>query len=198
MHVYQELTYQSSWLPRWFGFDNESFGQYTKLQDEHGFGVLYSLLTATNRSELASLLTATFKMLFLFGYKQAEELAILRDPTRGTFNRTVSEIFQELIPRIEKQEEYSIRFMKRLGDLQRVGGNIDQVLMAGTDIFKSPRNLVTWMRTRMPYEYKIYRDSSTHSGVPGRAKVRDPVLADAFLVLDLVMYGNDGKLMIKY
>ena len=80
--------------------------------------------------------------------------------------------------------------------LNNVGGNMSLVLTKGTDIFKSSSSIVSWMRTRMAHEYKTYRDSSTHSRVQ-RGKVRAPVLADAFLVLDLVMFGNDGKLILN-
>ena len=163
------------------------------MANAHGFGVLYSLLTTQSRAALESLKQSAFSMLFLFGYKQAEELAFLRDPMRGTYNKTVLEMYQELMPHFDNHEEYALRFMRRLAVLQNVGGNIDLVLTSGCDSFKSPANMVMWMRTRMAHAYKTYRDSSTHSRVALKFH-RAPVLADAFLVIDLVMYGHEEKL----
>ena len=164
------------------------------MANANGFGVLYSLLTTQNRDELESLKQAAFNVLFLFGYKQAEELACLRDPMRGSYNKTVLEMYQELIPRFEKHEEFALRFLRRLSLLNNVGGNMDLVLTVGCDSFKSPSSIVTWMRTTMAHAYKTYRDSSTHSRVPQFH--RAPVLADAFVVIDLVMFWHDDKLFV--
>ena len=165
------------------------------MANTHGFGVLYSLLTTQNRDDLQSLSQAAFNTLFPFGYKQAEDLASLRDPSRGSFGKTVLQMYQDLIPRHDLQEEFALRFLRRLAALNLVGGNMHLVLTVGTDIFKTSQNILTWMRTRMAHEYKTFRDSSTHSNV--KRAPRLPVLADAFLVLDLVMYANDGKLFFK-
>ena len=165
------------------------------MANANGFGALYSLLTCGSREELQSLKQAAFNTLFLFGYKQAENLASLRDPSRGTFGKTVIQMYQDIVPRQEKLEEYSVRFLRRLAMLNNVGGNMSLVLTPGTDIFKTSQSIVTWMRTRMAHEYKTYRDSTTHSAV--KQSTRVPVLADAFLVIDLVMYGNDEKIFVK-
>ena len=162
------------------------------MANAHGFGVLYSLLTTQSREDLESLKQSAFNMLFLFGYKQAEELSHVRDPMRRSQDKPVIERYEALMPRFEKQEEYALRFMRRLAVLRNVGGNMDLVLTVGCDSFNSPANITTWMRTRMAHAYKTYRDSSTHSRV--KQFHRPPVLADAFLVIDLVMYGHYDKL----
>ena len=165
------------------------------MANTHGFGVLYSLLTAENRDELQSLKQAAFNTLFLFGYKQAEDLAQLRDPSRGSYGKTVLQMYEDLMPRHEVQQEFALRFLRRLAALNLVGGNMHLVLTVGTDAFKTCESILTWMRTRMAYDYKTFRDSSTHSQVKRASRLK--VLADAFLVIDLVMYANDGKLFVK-
>jgi hypothetical protein len=161
------------------------------MKDEHGLAILYALLTNTHPEDTTSLLAACFKTLFMFGYKQAEELATLRKLSR----RTILGVLKDLVPIGSQLDAYTLRFMQRLSQLNCVGGNMDLVLTRGAEWYLNAEKFKSWMREKMPHEFKTFRDSFTHSRVqPSR---RAGVLADAFLVIDLVMFHNGYKLIMK-
>ena len=161
------------------------------MKDDHGFAVLYALLTNRHSEDMTSLLTACFKTLFMFGYKQAEELATLRKIGR----RTILGVLQSLVPMGSALDAYTLRFMQRLSQLNCVGGNMNLVLTRGAEWYLNAGKLKIWMRDKMAQEFKTFRDSFSHSRVqPSR---RAGVLADAFLVIDLVMFHNGHKLILQ-
>ena len=161
------------------------------MKDEQGFAILYALLTNPHPEDMTSLQTACFKTLLMFGYKQAEELATLRNIRR----QTILGVLKDLVPIGSHLDAYTVRFMQRLSQLNCVGGNMNQVLTRGAEWYLNAGKLKIWVRDKMAHEFKTFRDSFTHSRVqPSR---RAGVLADAFLVIDLVMFHNGGKLIMK-
>jgi hypothetical protein len=164
-----------------------------KLKDEHGFAILYSLLWNQHPEDTTSLPNACFKTLFLFGYKQAEELSTIRARRR---QHTILGVLQDLVPSALEIDAYTTRFMQRLSHLQCVGGNMNLVLTVGADWYHNADKFKMWLRNKMAHEFKTFRDGFSHSRV--RRPNRPGVLADAFVLIDLVMIQNGNKLILTY
>ena len=138
-------------------------------------------------------------LLWMACYQQAEQLFKLMTPGQRTRKQIDCwAAYNCLIPQREHLlQEFCAYFMARLRLLELTISPLYLHRLRSSEAreFNDQQHLSHWIRNEMVPFYKDVRNDFHHADVTPRRQQRAPVLADCFLVLDLVMWANDKKLI---
>ena len=138
-------------------------------------------------------------LLWMACYQQAEHLFKLTTRgARGLRRIDCWAAYSCLIPQTaQRLEEFCFNFMTRLRLLELMISPGYMHRLRSNDVleFMDPHRLRHWILNEMVPFYRDVRNDFHHADVLSNHRHRAPVLADCFLVLDLVMWSNDFKLI---